>query len=170
MYESRPASLSLVSTLTGWTCIVWYKLLNDKASRPENKSSIDSLSCSSPRKSLVKGERFMRSEEKPELTKAPPSVGRIYHADANGAIRPPVLDRVHIRRSFRSGLAALEGDGSTLLAGNILEKHFKWCDVYNRPPRQSSQVVGRWLSKKTSLTAAQTTELGVKPRDKVDLL
>ena len=29
-------------------------------------SSIDSLFCSSPRKSLVKGERFMRCEEKPE--------------------------------------------------------------------------------------------------------
>ena len=31
----------------------------------KNKS-IDSLFCSSPRKSLVKGERFMRCEEKPE--------------------------------------------------------------------------------------------------------
>ena len=30
------------------------------------KWSIDSLSCSSPRKSLVKGERFIRGEEKPE--------------------------------------------------------------------------------------------------------
>ena len=31
------------------------------------KMSIDSLECSSPRKSLVKGERFMRGiEEKPE--------------------------------------------------------------------------------------------------------
>jgi len=32
------------------------------------KIIIDSLYCSSPRKSLVKGERFMRGEEKPELT------------------------------------------------------------------------------------------------------
>ena len=31
------------------------------------KIIIDSLYCSSPRKSLVKGERFMRGEEKPEL-------------------------------------------------------------------------------------------------------
>ena len=29
--------------------------------------SIDSLCCSPPRKSLVKGERFMRDEGKPEL-------------------------------------------------------------------------------------------------------
>ena len=32
------------------------------------KIIIDSLYCSSPRKSLVKGERFIRGEEKPELT------------------------------------------------------------------------------------------------------
>ena len=30
--------------------------------------SIDSFSCSPPRKSLVKGERFMRVEGKPELS------------------------------------------------------------------------------------------------------
>ena len=34
--------------------------------RPEiNKETL--FECSSPRKSLVKGERFVRSEEKPEL-------------------------------------------------------------------------------------------------------
>ena len=33
-----------------------------------NKLFIDSLKCPPPRKSLVKGERFMRSEEKPELS------------------------------------------------------------------------------------------------------
>ena len=32
-----------------------------------SKIIIDSLYCSSPRKSLVKGERFIRGEEKPEL-------------------------------------------------------------------------------------------------------
>ena len=30
--------------------------------------SIDSFSCSPPRKSLVKGERFVRDEGKPEVT------------------------------------------------------------------------------------------------------
>ena len=34
--------------------------------KPKNKLSQDSLSCSPPRKSLVKGERFMRFEGKPE--------------------------------------------------------------------------------------------------------
>ena len=34
--------------------------------KPQKKLSLDSLSCSPPRKSLVKGERFMRSEGKPE--------------------------------------------------------------------------------------------------------
>ena len=31
------------------------------------KYKLDSLICSSPRKSLVKGERFIRCEEKPEM-------------------------------------------------------------------------------------------------------
>ena len=31
------------------------------------KYQLDSLICSSPRKSLVKGERFIRCEEKPEI-------------------------------------------------------------------------------------------------------
>lgn len=34
----------------------------------DQKLIIDSLCCSSARKSLVKGERFMRTAEKPELT------------------------------------------------------------------------------------------------------
>ena len=37
-------------------------------SRATKKWSIDSLSCSPTRKSLVKGERFIRVEGKPELT------------------------------------------------------------------------------------------------------
>ena len=48
-------------------CIILRKPCQ-QAGRKKNWS-IDSFSCSPPRKSLVKGERIMRDEGKPELTK-----------------------------------------------------------------------------------------------------
>ena len=49
------------------SCILLFRLGAPPKGRATKNWSIDSLSCSPPRKSLVKGERFMRVEGKPEL-------------------------------------------------------------------------------------------------------
>ena len=46
---------------------IYYLLGAPLQGRATKNWSIDSLWCSPPRKSLVKGERFMRDEGKPEL-------------------------------------------------------------------------------------------------------
>ena len=64
-HTERVHSLTTISLTFEAVCISWWQA--PPQGRAMKNSSIDSFTCSSPRKSLVKGERFVRFEGKPEL-------------------------------------------------------------------------------------------------------